>query len=175
MDDIVEQFLKPGAWGGRAVVEHEPPDLGADAGARLVALLVETSGGQIAVKREDLRSVSTNLLLLMRETEDSLVLDTRRVSPAPGMEDTLSELADLLRQYDEPIWADACERFATDAAAAATATERSDLARSLLRMYQSGISGFQDVVLMDHGDIAEDHGRFDSLRSELVEQAREQL
>ena len=80
MDDIVKQFLGPNAWGGRAEVEHEPPDLDADAGARLVALLVDISGGQIAVTREDLRSVSTGLLLLMRETEDSLVLETRRLA-----------------------------------------------------------------------------------------------
>jgi hypothetical protein len=77
MDDIVKQFLEPGAWGGRAEFEKEPPDLDADAAARLVALVVETGGGQIVVKREDLRSVSTRLLLLIRETEDSLVLETR--------------------------------------------------------------------------------------------------
>ena len=77
MDDIVEQFLLPGAWGGRAEVEHQPPDLDADAGARLVAHLVDISGGQIVVKREHLRAVSTGLLLLVRETEDSLVLETR--------------------------------------------------------------------------------------------------
>jgi hypothetical protein len=80
MDDIVKQFLGPGAWGGRAVVEHQPPDLDADAGARLVALLVETGGGQFEVKREDLRFVSTRLLLLIRETEDSLVLETRELA-----------------------------------------------------------------------------------------------
>jgi len=79
MNDIVEQFLGPGAWSGRAVVEHQPPDLAADAAARLVAFLVETGGGQIAVQREDLQSVPPRLLLLVRETEDSIVLETRRL------------------------------------------------------------------------------------------------
>ena len=121
------------------------------------------------------RAVLTRVDEGHRSVRRPVRLDTRRVSPAPGMEDLLRELADLLRQHNELIWADLCERFATEAADAATATERSDLARSVLRMYQSGIGGFQDVVLMDHGNVAEDHGRLDSLRSELVQQAREQL
>jgi hypothetical protein len=92
----------------------------------------------------------------------------------PAMDETLLGLAHLLRQNDEPLWADSCERLAADAADAATAGERSDVARAVLRLYQSGMGGFQDVVLQDHG-VSPDQGRLDSLRSELFEQAREQL
>jgi hypothetical protein len=93
----------------------------------------------------------------------------------PAMDKTLLALARLLRRHDERLWADSCERLAADAADAATAGERSNVARAVLRLYQSGIGGLQDVVLQDRGNVAPDQGRLDSLRSELFERAREQL
>ena len=91
------------------------------------------------------------------------------------MDDTLLALTLLLRQHDEPLWADSCEVLAAAAADAATAGERSDVARAVLRLYQQGMGGFHDVVLHDDGKVAPDQSRFDSLRSELFLQARQQL
>ena len=66
------------------------------------------------------------------------------------MDDTLVALALLLRERDELVWADSCERLAAAAADAATADERSNVARAVLRLYRLGMGGFQDVVLQDH-------------------------
>ena len=90
----------------------------------------------------------------------------------PALDKTLLALAHLLREHDEPLWADSCERLAADAADAATAGERSDVARAALRLYQSGMGRFHDVVFQDDDNVAPDQDRLDSLRSEPFEHAR---
>jgi hypothetical protein len=85
MDDVVRAFTEPaGAWGGKGIDDRQPPDLATDYAARLVALLVESVGGTVTVSPSQLRSVPQRLLLLIREGEDVLELETR---PLPGASD----------------------------------------------------------------------------------------
>jgi hypothetical protein len=78
MDEFVAAFTEPvGVYGGKGLDDREPPDLSTDYAARLVALLVEDLGGTVAIPRPDLRAVPDRLVLLVREGEEMLELQTR--------------------------------------------------------------------------------------------------
>ena len=81
MDDLIRSFAEPvGAWAGRGMDDGKPPDLQDDYAARMTALLVEALGGTITISRSELRAIPEQFLLLVRQDEEVLQLETRRLA-----------------------------------------------------------------------------------------------
>jgi hypothetical protein len=82
MDELLQAFIEPAAWGGKGIDDREPPELATEYAARLVAVLVEGLGGTVTVTPSQLRSVPERLLLLIRQGEDVLEFETRPLAQA---------------------------------------------------------------------------------------------
>ena len=88
MDDLIRSFAEPvGGWAGRGMDDGQPPDLQADYAACMTALLVEALGGTVTISRSELRSIPERFLLLVRQDDEVLQLETRSLasgSPESG-------------------------------------------------------------------------------------------
>ena len=65
--------------GGKGLDDRESPDLATDPTARLIAILVEGADGTVSFTRGDVQAVSDRLMLVIRESEDTLLLETRHL------------------------------------------------------------------------------------------------
>lgn len=82
MDDLLKSIIEErGAWGSRdSEVPRGYADLEHDFAGRLIALLVESAGGRVAVRSDDVTDVPGRLTLSVNATEDGLIVETRRLA-----------------------------------------------------------------------------------------------
>jgi hypothetical protein len=87
------------------------------------------------------------------------------------MRETLLVLSGLLRGHAQLRWAETTDGFAAELARASTQAEVADVARGILRMYNQGMGGWQDLVPYDGTSVSPAQNQFQALRSELFHQA----
>jgi len=82
MEERVRAFTGAGAPLDKTT-DWQPPDMMDDYMARLLALVVERLGGQATITRDEVREVPGRLMVLVREIDDSLIVETRRLATEP--------------------------------------------------------------------------------------------
>ena len=85
MDDLVRDIInEQGAWGARdSEVLRGAIDLDDAWTARLLASLVERSGGRVGFERNEVTGIAHRVTLLVFASEDGLTIETRTLATSP--------------------------------------------------------------------------------------------